>query len=238
MEFDEELQKICLDIVKEIGEHPIAEIFLNPVDPELDGVPDYLDKIKEPSDLSTVQSNLECKKYKNIEEFKHAMNLIWENAKLYNGPNSLITAIADRLSTIFQHRMKPLEERPYDSWVNDYLQAQTTLYKLFRSQPKPLEMFNLSPDMEMLVPERKMARSYLTHEDQKFFAKNFKLIEDPAALTKIIHIISETEPTIDFSEEEIQINLAALSQKTIRMLKAWATEQKEQQTRHPTLIVE
>jgi hypothetical protein len=83
----------------------------------------------------------------------------------------------------------------------------------------------------MLVPERRMAKSWLTPDDAKFFARAFAFVEDPQQLSKLIHVLAENEPSIDFSEEELQINLAALSQRTLRMMKGWVTETRESSRR-------
>ena len=124
--------------------------------------------------------------------------------------------------------MAAIEERPRDVWVSEYLKAQSMLVKLFRAQPKALEGFNLSPEMERLVPERRMEKSWLSPEDMRYFSSSFKFVEDPVHLAKLVHILSENEPSIDFSEEELQINVAALNQRTVRLLKGWVSELKDQ----------
>ncbi|KAH0785231.1 Bromodomain containing protein [Histomonas meleagridis] len=124
--------------------------------------------------------------------------------------------------------MKKVESLPHELWVNTYLQAQSELCQLFGSQPSPyLDKFNLSPDMEMLVPERKVARSWLTPEDTKLISESFRYVDDPQQLSKLLHILQENEPTIDFNEDDLKINLSALSQRTIRLLKTLATEIKD-----------
>jgi hypothetical protein len=224
----------CLQILDELCAHPIAEIFLNPVDPELDGIPTYFDIVKHPSDLGTVRANLLGRRYQTIDDFARDVNQICENARLFNGRHSMIAFMADRLDHIFQKRIAALQDRSTDAWAGDYQKSQQTMCKLFRVQPNILQEFNLSPDLEMLVPERKMARQWLSPEDAKFFATAFKFIEDPAQLAKLIHILSENEQGIDLLEDEFQINLAALSPKTIRMLRAWVTDQREQASRRST----
>jgi hypothetical protein len=228
----------CVDILDELCSHPIAEIFLNPVDPELDNVPTYLDVVKHPSDLGTVRQRLLARKYANIDDFEREVNQIWENAILFNGRTSLISAMAAFLGHIFQKRLALLRTASHEAWMGDYLKSQTTMCKLFRAQPAVLEEFNLSPDLEMLVPERKMARSWLTPEDAQFFAQAFKFVEEPTQLAKMIHILTENEPTIDFSEPELQINLAALSQRTIRLLKGFMSDPREQMVRRSQSMVE
>jgi hypothetical protein len=228
----------CVEILDDLCCHPISDIFLNPVDPDLDNVPTYLDVVKHPSDLGTVRQRLLSHTYATIDDFERDVNQIWENAILFNGRTSLIGAMAARLGHIFQKRMAPLRAASHDAWMGDYVKSQTTMCKLFRAQPAILEEFNLSPDLEMLVPERKMARSWLTPEDAQFFAQAFKFVEEPIQLAKLIHILTENEPTIDFSEPELQINLAALSQRTIRLLKGFMSDPREQMLRRSQSMIE
>jgi hypothetical protein len=233
-----EASLVCTEILEELCSHPIARIFLNPVDPEADGVPTYLSIVKQPSDLGTVRRKLVNNEYITISEFERDVNLIWENAILFHGRSSVIAAMATRLNHIFQKKITKVQDHTHELWVNDYLKSQDVLCKLFREQPNALHEFNLSPDMEMLVPERKMARSWLTPEDAAFFASAFTFMDDPGHLSKLIHILTENEPSIDFSEEELQINLAALSQRTLRLLKAWLTELRDAQLRRSTPVIE
>jgi hypothetical protein len=221
----------CLQVLDELSLHPIADIFLNPVDPELDGVPTYFDIVKHPSDLGTVRANLLSHKYQSLEEFSRDVNLIWDNAVLFNGSHSMIGFMAERLRHIFQKRISLLQSCSPDLWTSDYFKSQQTMCKLFRAQPNVMQELSLSPDLEMLVPERKMARSWLSPEDVKLFAAGFKFIEDPAQIAKLVHILSEYEPSIDLHEKDLQINLAALSQRTIRMLRGCVTEMRDQASR-------
>lgn len=225
----EELVTECLKVVDALSKHPIAEIFLNPVDPEEDKVPNYLQIVKNPSDLGTVRQNLIEHKYATLQDFKRDVSLIWENAYLFNGRQSMISYMGEKLSRIFNKKMGKIEERPRDVWVSEYLKAQSTLVRLFRSQPKALEGFNLSPEMERLVPERRMEKSWLSPEDLRYFTSQFRVVDDPTHLAKLVHILSENEPGIDLCEEELQINVSALSQRTLRLLKGWVSELRDQQ---------
>ena len=222
-----EIRNQCLKLIQKLMKHSIAEIFISPVDPILDNVPDYPIIIKKPSDLSTVKRKLVTKQYDSIESFEKDVDQIWENAYLYNNPSSLPGIMARRLSHIFHRELSKIETRPYDTWVSDYLKIQSDFTELFKDQPGLLKTFNLTPDLETLVPERRVGRSVLTQDDTKFFSEAFKLIENPSYISKVIQTIREYEQNIDFNEEEVKINLSALSSRTIRHLKTCGSEMKE-----------
>ncbi|EAY13044.1 Bromodomain containing protein [Trichomonas vaginalis G3] len=235
MNFCENTRQKCIEIIDNLMKHPIAEIFINPIDPELDNVPNYFEIIKKPMDLSTVKKNLQDGTYTNFNDFKKDVEQIWGNASLFNGRPSLPSMMADELARIFKKLVSPIESLGREEWIAAYSKSQAHLYKLFRAQPKQLEQFNLSPDTEMLVPERRLARSFLQAEDTKLFQEAFRFIHDPAHLSKLKQIITENEPSVDPTEEELHINLSALTQKTLKLLRAFAIEMKEVQMRQPML---
>ena len=92
----------CNEVMTRIRSHPISEMFLEPVDPERDGAPDYFKQIKKPMDLGTVQNKLNSRTYKNVQEWKDDVNLICTNAIQYNGKKSYIGAVATEISKIFK----------------------------------------------------------------------------------------------------------------------------------------
>lgn len=53
------------------------------------GLSDYCFLIKHPMDLGTVSSKLKNNRYENVEEVFDDIQLIWDNCKTYNPPNSV-----------------------------------------------------------------------------------------------------------------------------------------------------
>ena len=58
------------------------------------GLTDYLDVIKYPMDLSTVNKKFKEDRYDYIEEVLDDMQLIWDNCKKYNPEASWIHSVA------------------------------------------------------------------------------------------------------------------------------------------------
>lgn len=81
---------------------PDSIYFFKPVDPALDGAPDYYKYIQEPMCLLTIQQKLDNREYKSPDEFIRDMNLIWMNAEQYNHHTHLIYKGADTLAKKFQ----------------------------------------------------------------------------------------------------------------------------------------
>lgn len=78
--------KRCERVLNLVKRYKYSGPFLVPVDPVALNIPDYLDIIKEPMDLSTVERKLKEGEYPTKESFESDMRLIWSNASTYNHP--------------------------------------------------------------------------------------------------------------------------------------------------------
>ncbi|KAJ3218951.1 nuA3 HAT complex component nto1 [Dinochytrium kinnereticum] len=80
-------------------------LFGEPVN--LEEVPDYLDVVKTPMDFFTMTRKLELNEYRNLATFERDLNLICDNAILYNAPETMWGRAARRLKI----RMEPALEK-------------------------------------------------------------------------------------------------------------------------------
>ncbi|TEB30345.1 histone acetyltransferase, GCN5 superfamily [Coprinellus micaceus] len=69
--------------------------FREPVN--LDEVPDYLEFIKSPMDLTTMEAKLESNQYKNLEQFVDDALLIFDNCRLYNPETTIFARNAQKM---------------------------------------------------------------------------------------------------------------------------------------------
>uniref|UniRef100_A0A7S4RVN0 Bromo domain-containing protein n=1 Tax=Ditylum brightwellii TaxID=49249 RepID=A0A7S4RVN0_9STRA len=113
----------CQSIVDHLEHHNRAGPFLEPVDPVALEVPDYLDVIKHPMDVSTLAKNLEDGKYSRISlddiddedigpveimltgPFYQDLMLIFDNAMLYNAEGSYVYKEAQFLKRNVQKKI-------------------------------------------------------------------------------------------------------------------------------------
>jgi histone acetyltransferase len=82
-------------ILVEVSNHQAAWPFTNPVNAQ--DVPDYYEFIKEPMDLSTMETKLEKNQYHTLDDLLHDANLVFNNCRLYNPPTSVYAKQANRL---------------------------------------------------------------------------------------------------------------------------------------------
>ncbi|KAH9929687.1 uncharacterized protein B0H18DRAFT_995740 [Fomitopsis serialis] len=85
---------------------PISFVFREPVDPELLGIPTYFDVIprKDARDLRTIRQKLDADKYDSVEAWEADMDLMIDNAILFNGADSEV----GRIAVIMRNKRKEL----------------------------------------------------------------------------------------------------------------------------------
>ncbi|KAI9315007.1 hypothetical protein BX666DRAFT_1965766 [Dichotomocladium elegans] len=91
----------CCRILEKLWNHEVATPFQYPVDPAALNIPDYLDVIKRPMDLSAIRRNLEENKYITIREFEMDVRQIFWNCYRYNDGSSAVVQFAKALEAFF-----------------------------------------------------------------------------------------------------------------------------------------
>ena len=148
-------QAKCLEITEKLMAWPICSPFIEMVDPERDGAPDYFDYIKEPMALRKVQKKLNANEYDTIQAWEHDVNLIWSNAKLYNGEDTLFTHMAMEAALWFKEKMKRFPSTQEEDWTG----------KIQRTTKKLLEVLSHPP--AELDPSGKLSTTAESDEDRQ-----------------------------------------------------------------------
>ncbi|CCE86831.1 Piso0_005345 [Millerozyma farinosa CBS 7064] len=78
--------------------------FLTPVDAVALNIPNYHEIIKEPMDLSTVQSKLANNQYENGDEFERDVRLIFKNCYTFNPEGTDVNMMGHRLESVFDKK--------------------------------------------------------------------------------------------------------------------------------------
>ncbi|KAG9000448.1 hypothetical protein FRB94_005418 [Tulasnella sp. JGI-2019a] len=94
--------KICRNVLKKLQGYKRSAIFLQPVDPIMEGLTTYFDIVKNPMDLSTMAAKLEAGAYPDRFAFEADFQLMINNAKLFNPPVSLAHGHAVALEDFFK----------------------------------------------------------------------------------------------------------------------------------------
>ena len=101
-------QKFVLRVVQNIKRTQNAVHFNQPVDPVALKIPTYIDIIKNPMDLRTIEEKLKSNEYSSIDDFITDFNQIVENTRIFNGPEHVVTKCAYNIKTSFDKQMTNL----------------------------------------------------------------------------------------------------------------------------------
>jgi E1A/CREB-binding protein len=95
----EELCEALLPTLKKlIQQDPESIPFRSPVDPINLGIPDYLDIIKKPMDMGTIEDKLKKGEYSDPWEYVDDVWLMFDNAWLYNRKTSRVYRYCSKVS--------------------------------------------------------------------------------------------------------------------------------------------
>jgi len=126
----------CLAITDYLISQQYCSIFLEPVDPIRDEVPDYFKIIKNPQDLGTIRKRLLNKEYKSISDWKRDMNLIWTNCEKFNGRDSILGELSRFALMMFEKQCK--KHLPYSpiEWVNRITSLYEKINVFLKDSPR------------------------------------------------------------------------------------------------------
>ncbi|EST05572.1 Bromodomain protein [Kalmanozyma brasiliensis GHG001] len=135
--------KVLLQILKK---SPFSVFFRYPVDPIRDGLPTYLDEIKHPMDLSTMEKKLNQASYTTMSSFAADVELIFANCRQFNPPGTEPCQHADELEKLWRKewaktvtpKLEANEKRALVGLINRLKTHQSSL--LFREPVDPVAL--------------------------------------------------------------------------------------------------
>jgi hypothetical protein len=96
-------QKLSRRCVARVCKHEDAALYFNaPVDPSLDGLPDYLEVIKQPMDLATIIDKIERRQYRVPQLVLDDVALVWANCRQYNHVSHPVNDACDKCEKYFK----------------------------------------------------------------------------------------------------------------------------------------
>jgi hypothetical protein len=132
-------QAKCLELTEKMINWPICSPFVELVDPVRDYAPEYFDIIKEPMALNEVKRKLTANEYDTVQAWERDVNLIWKNAKTYNGEKTLFTHMATEASLWFNQKMKRFPSTQEEDWVGRIQRASRRLVAVLSHPPTELD---------------------------------------------------------------------------------------------------
>ncbi|KAI9479594.1 hypothetical protein BDB00DRAFT_173553 [Zychaea mexicana] len=103
--------KKCRRILGKIQRHKSALAFLQPVDEELDGAPQYYKIIKKPMDIGTIRTKLEKGEYTTYQQLDDDIRLMLNNCFAYNGPGTFVHNEAFNLEQVLEKELEVIRKK-------------------------------------------------------------------------------------------------------------------------------
>lgn len=176
--YQEDVMKICLEITKELKEHPSTFLIREPIKKESQ-YGDYYEVVKNPIFLSTIISRLENNEYQSVEHWQKDVEQIKLDLKLYFHDDYFYNIYINEMFDVFQMLLKklpPLGMNKIASKVNSKIKK---VNELCDAPP---------PGMREMFPEGIV----YTETDMKPFTE-----EDESLLVSELNSLSSTEDNLE-----------------------------------------
>lgn len=95
-------------VISNLKKSNASQAFRLPVDPVALNIPTYLDIVKKPMDLGTIDARLKHNDYQSVQAFKDDFNQIVLNCLAFNGPDHGVTQQGRKMESSFNNQMSQL----------------------------------------------------------------------------------------------------------------------------------
>ncbi|XP_044907170.1 protein polybromo-1 isoform X31 [Panthera pardus] len=158
--------------------------------------PDYYQQIKMPISLQQIRTKLKNQEYETLDHLECDLNLMFENAKRYNVPNSAIYKRVLRLQQVMQAKKKELARRDdiedgdsmISSATSDAGSAKRKSKKNIRKQRMKI-LFNVVLEAREPGSGRRLCDLFMVKPSKKDYPDYYKIILEPMDLKIIEHNI-------------------------------------------------
>ncbi|XP_023403401.1 protein polybromo-1 isoform X3 [Loxodonta africana] len=158
--------------------------------------PDYYQQIKLPISLQQIRTKLKNQEYETLDHLECDLNLMFENAKRYNVPNSAIYKRVLKLQQVMQAKKKELARRDdiedgdsmISSATSDTGSAKRKSKKNIRKQRMKI-LFNVVLEAREPGSGRRLCDLFMVKPSKKDYPDYYKIILEPMDLKIIEHNI-------------------------------------------------
>lgn len=145
--------KICQCLIDRILAEPVSGPFSQPVNPQLDGCPDYLHVVQTPMDFGTIQLRIQHAYYaQSWDKFTQDVDQVFQNCRLYNAPQTIIGQNGAFLDELFQIMKREAEKSGFTSRAVNLEQVDKTLSSV--SRPTPSNPEAMAVDHQKIVNDQ------------------------------------------------------------------------------------
>ena len=196
---------------------PLNIYFINPVNPEKDGLVGYRDIVNHPMDFTTINENLKAGVYQSPRDWYDDVVLIYENALLYHGikENTIWYTIAKFKLQEFKKMNKGYSCSDVQEWFDSVSEKMNQISEDISQSPVPQGMDPIIPTIikqsGSLLPPKPQTIAELVFNLNKF-------LDNPRVHNDVLYILKQTQPDLKIEGEKFSINADELSDATLNAL--------------------
>ena len=105
--------KVAKRLLNQLWRVNSSKIFHEPVNAEKLNIPDYFEVIKNPTDFSTIKQRLDSNMYHSLQEFLDDIELCFDNCMTYNGEDSQVGKMCNKVRDEFKKLYEQLNVEFY-----------------------------------------------------------------------------------------------------------------------------
>uniref|UniRef100_A0A8D0F157 Protein polybromo-1 n=1 Tax=Strix occidentalis caurina TaxID=311401 RepID=A0A8D0F157_STROC len=158
--------------------------------------PDYYQQIKTPISLQQIRTKLKNHEYETLDQLETDLNLMFENAKRYNVPNSAIYKRVLKMQQVMQAKKKELARRDdiedgdsmISSATSDTGSSKRKSKKNIRKQRMKI-LYNAVLEAREPGTGRRLCDLFMVKPSKKDYPDYYKIILEPMDLKMIEHNI-------------------------------------------------
>jgi hypothetical protein len=212
------VRAVCLNIMEKLMKLPCARVFLHPVDPERDDVPNYFQVVKHPIDLSIILKRLQNSEYPGISHWDKDMSLIWVNAEKFYQKAHYMTILAYELKRHYDKEYQRVKVLRLLKWSRVVIGFKARLEALFERIPPlvgALAQFSELSGHAQLKP--------FSEEELNIFIRMSLYLQNPADAKKMAQIIQFCQPETSITSGDMELDVNDLSVQTLYTLREFVT---------------
>ncbi|OHS96626.1 Bromodomain containing protein [Tritrichomonas foetus] len=204
--FSSGLLQQCQSITEIMRNSPCCKIFLDPVDPIEDELPDYYDIVKNPQDLNTIKQRITSGYYNTCQEWEEAMDLVFDNAILFYEPESIEAVMAESMKNKF-HKLCKLLVHSQEEWSKEIKNIYDKINNLMKNPPSVLKELH---EKDFSGPT--------TRDDMKKLCKAVTSITNHSDILEMMQLLATFHVKVDYTKKENHFQLLKMPPDAVQAL--------------------
>mmetsp|Transcript_13233 Transcript_13233/g.20784 ORF Transcript_13233/g.20784 Transcript_13233/m.20784 type:complete len:506 (+) Transcript_13233:221-1738(+) len=233
----------CEKMLESIMQDQFARLYFNvPVDPIKLGIPQYTQVVKKPMDLGTIKTRLENEYYDDLDQMVEDINLVWDNAMLFNPPGTDVHECARILKESMEKRLKKLPKVPGNREgggggpVSAAEQRRMAdIMRKVETMQQQLETMKSTKGSAGGARKKPSAgggggaakgptkQKQMSFEEKRSLSLNINKLDNDK-LGKVVEIIKKRKSSVVGDSDEIEIDIDSLDNATLRELERYVDD--------------